>query len=348
MPKYHRLPWIFMGGIVLIILIEVASLIELPYYALAPGNATSVEKMIVLPADKSHKLKGEVMMVDVAISRVRLISYLPDILNSNMQIVKSNEILGTMPSSELDAQSLVQMAFSKQIAEFVALKKLCYPVSVRPQGAMIYQTLANSPAFSTLKVGEIIVSVNKKPTLTLQEVSSRISSSPLSAPIDLGVRFPKSKKLTYVQVMPTSKVVNSKKVPFIGVYLLSWLKFNFPFPVSIDTQDIGGPSAGLAFTLGLIDQLGGGGLTGGKKVAATGTISFNGQVGPIGGIAEKTVAVDNAGAQIFFVPPDEYAKAKSKAGKDLKVVPVSSLDQALTYLLSQHGHLNVHTCKIVS
>ena len=100
--------------------------------------------------------------------------------------------------------------------------------------------------------------------------------------------------------------------------------------------NIGGPSAGLAMTLGVIDALTSGSVTGGHTVAATGTIDSQGDVGDVGGVAQKTVAVENAGATIFLVPPQEYKAALSKIRPGLQVYAVSTLDQALQ-VLAAHG-----------
>jgi PDZ domain-containing protein len=112
-----------------------------------------------------------------------------------------------------------------------------------------------------------------------------------------------------------------------------------PFPVSISSDNIGGPSAGLAFTLGLIDSLSGGELTGGRTVAATGTIHPDGTVGPVGGVSQKTVAVEAAKASIFFVPRDELRDARAKAKPGLTVIGVSSLSDALQALARLGGTL---------
>jgi PDZ domain-containing protein len=110
-----------------------------------------------------------------------------------------------------------------------------------------------------------------------------------------------------------------------------------PFPVSVDAAGIGGPSAGLAFTLAILDALSNGKLTGGHRVAATGTISPDGAVGDVGGVQEKTVAVEKAGAQVFFVPQVEYAVAKSVASSNLQVIPVTTLGQVLQVLRQRYG-----------
>lgn len=116
-----------------------------------------------------------------------------------------------------------------------------------------------------------------------------------------------------------------------------WYRVNkLPFAVNLNSEGIVGPSAGLAFTLGLIQKLDRYDLTGGLKVAATGTMSINGQVGAIGGVEQKTIAVRSSGAAIFFVPPANYKRAKAFAGPHLKVYAVSSIAQALG-ILERYG-----------
>jgi PDZ domain-containing protein len=109
--------------------------------------------------------------------------------------------------------------------------------------------------------------------------------------------------------------------------------------VTVHTADIGGPSAGLSMTLGIIDKLSGGDLTGKRIVAATGTIDPSGAVGDVGGVAEKTIAVERAGATVFLVPPEELKAAESKATPQLHVYAVSSLDEALRILKRLGGTL---------
>ena len=122
----------------------------------------------------------------------------------------------------------------------------------------------------------------------------------------------------------------------LGIDTEDQVDFTYPFPVNINVTNIGGPSAGLAMTLGVIDALDGGSVTGGHTVAATGTMDAQGDVGDVGGVAQKTVAVENAGATIFLVPPQEYKAAKSKDRPGLAIYPVSTLNQALS-VLAAHG-----------
>jgi PDZ domain-containing protein len=147
--------------------------------------------------------------------------------------------------------------------------------------------------------------------------------------------------------VPVSITLRATKVTVGGVTLTldlgiqpeDQVTYVYPFPVKISVPDIGGPSAGLALTLGVIDALDGGSLTGGKTVAATGTIDAAGAVGDVGGVPQKTVAVEKAGASIFLVPSVERAAAESKARPGLHVYAVRTLDEAIHVLEANGGHL---------
>jgi PDZ domain-containing protein len=120
----------------------------------------------------------------------------------------------------------------------------------------------------------------------------------------------------------------------IGVF--SAPEYDFPVDVQIDTGDVGGPSAGLAFTLTILDELSPGDLTGGDEIAVTGTIESDGTVGPIGGVAQKAVAARRAGARLFIVPRAEAAVARSHAD-GMRVAAVRDLDDALAALERSGG-----------
>jgi PDZ domain-containing protein len=129
--------------------------------------------------------------------------------------------------------------------------------------------------------------------------------------------------------------------PLIGFMPHDTRSVTVPYETTIDTNQIGGPSAGLAFTLTLIDALSPGSLTGGHRVAVTGTIAEDGSVGEIGGLHQKTVAVKEAGADVFLVPvaqgDAQIADARKTAGKGIQVIPVATLDDALNALAALGG-----------
>jgi PDZ domain-containing protein len=124
---------------------------------------------------------------------------------------------------------------------------------------------------------------------------------------------------------------------FLGVSTFTRdLSFNFPVQVSIDSGRVGGPSAGLAFTLGILDVMTPGSLTGGLRISSTGTMSLDGSVGPVGGVHQKVMASRRAGIDLMFVPASEIEEARRFAG-DLRVEPVETLDQALEILTTLGG-----------
>jgi len=123
----------------------------------------------------------------------------------------------------------------------------------------------------------------------------------------------------------------------LGVSLEDRPDYVFPVQVDIDSGQVGGPSAGLAFTLAILDRLTPGSLTGDQRVAVTGTIALDGAVGPVGGVVQKTEAAISAGAELFLVPPDELADATEAARGRLVVRQVSTLDEALAILEERGG-----------
>ena len=131
----------------------------------------------------------------------------------------------------------------------------------------------------------------------------------------------------------------SKPTAFLGIDPQTKQDWDFPVDVKINTPQIGGPSAGLAMTLGIIDKLSSGRLTGHRVIAATGTIDQYGNVGQVGGVPEKTIAVERAGATVFFVPKPEYAQAEARATPQLHVYGVNTLDQALRVLKRLGGNV---------
>ena len=126
---------------------------------------------------------------------------------------------------------------------------------------------------------------------------------------------------------------------FLGVQMETRdLAFELPFAIEIESGSVGGPSAGLAFALAVLDILTPGELTGGEPVAVTGTINAAGQVGPVGGTAQKAVAVRRAGIEVFLVPSSEYEQARAAVGDDIRVEPIDDLDQALAVLAELGGN----------
>ena len=325
--------------IVVVVALAAASRVNLNYYALQPGTAQSVQKFITVPPSRSHPVADPVLLTDVEEARVTALSYLIYKLQSDTTIYPENEITGGSPPSQLVAQGNLEMSQAESAAKTAALRRLGYPVAATASGAVIFATFPGTPAYPILHVGDVVTAVNGVATPTANSLTQKLEQYHSGQTVTLGVRKGGSGPVLPEPVALKSTVVDvaGQKVRVdLGIDTEDQVDFSYPFPVSINVTNIGGPSAGLAMTLGVIDALTSGSLTGGHTVAATGTMDSQGAVGDVGGVAQKTVAVENAGATIFLVPPQEYKAAKSKDRPGLAIYPVSTLDQALA-VLAAHG-----------
>ncbi|MGH9114792.1 MAG: PDZ domain-containing protein, partial [Acidimicrobiales bacterium] len=215
----------------------------------------------------------------------------------------------------------------------------------------LYQVEPGSPAAAAgLRCNDVVIAVNGAPVRTAEDLVQAIHEARPGQSVTIGLRRTVNGKAVTEDLVAklTGTPAISGQGPakpsqaFLGVVAESDTTYVFPFDVSIHVGNIGGPSAGLALTLGLLDVLSNGRLTGGHRIAATGTISLDGSVGVIGGVAQKAVAVRRAGAQMFLVPPQNLEAARSEAGS-MKVLAVSSLHQALDDLAAIGGRIPAPT-----
>jgi PDZ domain-containing protein len=324
---------------VVLVLVVVSSLISLPYYALMPGDAIPVTGMIQVPNAHLPRLHGKVLLTDVDVAPVRLISYLPYLLMSNVALVPKSNLLGTAPSSQFIPEGEVDMAEAQLTAKVAALRQMGYSVPEHDAGALVYEVVPHTPASHHLAVGDVITSLGSTRVTSAEGLARAIEALRPGEAVELGFTSILSPSLHGHETLRLTSDPSRPGRAFLGVAIYTQPAYSLPVALDLSNDGIGGPSAGLAFTLGILDKLSGGDLTGGHVVAATGTIHPNGTVGPVGGVSEKTIAVEQAGATVFLVPPQEYAKAEAKATPSLHVMPVTSLSEALADLKKLGGHL---------
>jgi len=264
-------------------------------------------------------------------------------------LVQTGDLTGNLPVSEFNSEGTVDMAESQLTANAVALRQLGYRVPETDAGVTVYVIDPGSPAWTALHIGDVITSVDGTPTPNPDALVAAIHSHMPGQEVTLSVGtidHPTSDHNVTLRL--GSEVEDGKAVPIIGIgdpnapYVGSMgtqPAYRLPFTVDINADNIGGPSAGLAFTLTILDELSGGHLTGGRIVAATGTIDPDGTVGQVGGVAQKTIAVERAGATLFLVPEAQLPVARSKENASLTVLGVTSLHQALQDLARYGGKL---------
>jgi Lon-like protease len=372
-------PFVAIGVVVVVVVVAIVWLRNRAedYYVYSPGSApqivtdatcrinTSTDQLVLpggspcarlsVPADRSHPVEGHLYMVDVLVGPATWGQFALDKLgllkrfDDGTQLIPATEVLGNTPASQLACQSSQQMVGATEAASVVALRRLGYSVRQNNLGAQVNLVQPNTGAEAGgVKCNDLITGFDGKPIHTAEDLTTAIHGARPGEVVTLTVeRAGRDGKIDTVTLHPkltgTPSLEGAAAEPnraFLGIATESRITFTLPFHVQIDVGSIGGPSAGLALTLGLLDVLSNGKLTGGHKVAATGTIDTDGDVGDVGGVAQKTVAVRRAGVQLFLVPPQELAVARSEAGPNLKVEAVSTLNQALADLAAFGGDLN--------
>ena len=214
-----------------------------------------------------------------------------------------------------------QMVSSQHLAAAAALTELGYTVTE----AKIAEVLPDTPAVGKLEKNDVVLKVNGTDVRNEEELANAIAATPAGEDVELRVR--RGGDQTTVLVTPETR--DGK--PFVGIAPATAV-LPLPFDVSVQVADIGGPSAGLMFSLGIYDTLTPGSLTGGADVAGTGEIDEDGRVGPIGGIQQKIAGARDAGAELFLVPPANCGDALGARNGDVKLVRADTMHDAVTAL----------------
>jgi PDZ domain-containing protein len=315
---------------------------RLPYYAMAPGSAREVGPLIEADDETTiHDADGEVLLLTISLQQVHPIEAFVGWIRNDVDILPKDQVLPPETSDREYRQLNYQvMDESKQNAIVVALRRLGYEVKEKGEGALVEKVLPQFPAQGRLQPGDVIKAIDGRPIALVSDATAIISAHQPGDVLTVDVVQPDGSEPRQLTV-PVAADPEQGGRTVLGVFLRSFRRdFDVPFDVRIESGNIGGPSAGLAFTLGVIDSLTPGELTGGNKVAATGTIEIDGRIGDVGGVAQKTSVVNSSGVDVFLVPAGEYEVAKKHAAKDVTVIKVTTLQEALDALGSVGGDLS--------
>ena len=341
-PPPYRQPsipgWPVAIGIAVIVSLILALTMTIPYYAISPGGAIPVEPLVHVEEGPSYKAKGQILLCTVSLKRTTIMEALQGWLDPTIDVVKEQQIVPReVGRKKLHQFNLQLMDTSKQQALAVAFEQLGFDV-IKGHGAEIVAVVPKTPAEDIVHKGDVIEAVDGTPTEIDAAAIRALRAHAPGDTVRLTVRAKGAKESHDVTVTLTKNPDHPKRA-FLGVQLQTHEpSFDFPYKVDLESERIGGPSAGLAFTLEVLDVLTEGELTGGHVVAATGTIELDGTVGEVGGVAQKTVAVKESGAELFLVPTAELKDARKFAGKGLRVEPVRNLRDALRILASLGGN----------
>jgi Lon-like protease len=324
-------------GIVLVLVVIVGALEILPsnYYILLPGDALAVAPMISISGHPPRSRTSNLYMTDVTfIKSDHLLEEMYGRLNPGADLEKPAQFSGGLSQTQYLKLNASLMDDSTHQAEAAALNTLPgYHPTYAATGPKIVFLVPKTPAARLLKLGDVVEYVNGKRVKRASQVAPLVRKVKPADKVTLGIlRKGRLIRLVITTVHSTNGVPNKRgSTALIGIQVQDQLKF--PVKIRINAGNIVGPSAGLMFALGIIQRLSPTDITHGCKVAGTGTIDFNGDVGAIGGAKQKIIAANNAGAKYFFVPDvkDNLDPALANRGS-VTVVPVKTLRQALAYL----------------
>jgi Lon-like protease len=331
-------PWRAVGTVALLALIALLVLYTVPsgtfphqlvgrkagsdQYILLPGGAHPVAPLVRVQGARPSK-SGTLYFVDVFERRASTLEALFPSLHSNATLVPADAIVPPCSSdAKATAAALEDMAFSHRVAAVVALRKLHYHVVAKPTGVLVSQVILGTHAPCNLQERDVVVAVNGMPTPTEAALHKALGRVKPGAVVELRVR--RDGKLLTIGV----RTVDDHGRALVGFVPDQSARIKLPIRVAIDTGDVGGPSAGLAFALELMQKLGRNVLHG-HRVAATGEIELNGAVSAIGGIKQKTYGARKAGVDVFLVPAGPNAREARRYAGPVRIIPVDSLDQAL-------------------
>jgi PDZ domain-containing protein len=314
------------GVTALVVLVFALNFYRLPVVALTPGPAEDVLTRIKIEGSTPvYDSRGKLYLTSVGIDDdVRFYEALLDLANRDVELRPRAELFPQGDNDDqVDRENVELMDQSKTVAQVVALRELGY--QVKPSAVVIRDVVKGTPAAGRLEAGDRILQVDGHAVATIDQVRAAITSHHTGEQVVFLVARDDTR--TTVDV----RVAAADGQPRVGVELSERFE-NLPLKVTIETENIGGPSAGLMFALSIIDRLTAEDLTGGRRIAGTGEISLDREVLPIGGVAEKLVAARRQGATVFLIPKDNCPDLHGRVPVGLRLVRVATLDDALRFL----------------
>lgn len=323
--------------LILAVLLFASAFYYLPYYVSKPGMAKELEPIIEV--EGGYEEEGSFMLTTIRMGRANIYSYLVAKLTDYQEIHPLEEIRAENETDEeYTARQLHMMDSSKINAIEVAYKKASLPIEYDFNGVYVLQVIPEMPAEGKLMVGDRIVEIDGKPFASSTEFIEYVGEKKLGETVTLTIQ---NKDENQEITLPLKQFNEKSEKVGIGISLVDDKEIKVTPEVNVQTDEIGGPSAGLMFSLEIYNQLIESDLTNGYEIAGTGTMSSDGTVGRIGGIEKKVVAADKAGAEIFLAPNEEGAsgsnyEAAVRTAKDIntkmKIVPIDNFEEAVNYL----------------
>jgi PDZ domain-containing protein len=302
-----------------------AAWVRLPLYAIGPGPASEVGPLIDVQGVPRYESVGELIMTTVSWEQLTPLGSAVAWIDDTRSVVGRDEIYPPgLDRDEEQERAISQMDQSKIDASIVVLEELFDYPDEHGEGALIEATGADCPAAGELFAGDVVTTIDGRRIGSARDASRAIDGVPAGEPVAFRVRA--AGEVHEVELV--REPCAGSEEPLIGINMVD----AFPFEIEISSGDVGGPSAGLMFALGLYDTLTPADLTDGRKIAGTGTIAPDGRVGAISGIVDKVIGAERADATIFLVPRRNMAELEGLDTGALRLIPVGTFDDAIEAL----------------
>jgi PDZ domain-containing protein len=287
--------------------------------------AHPADPLVTVPGERHSHPPGPIYFVDVREREARQLERLvPFLRPSGSSLVDAPPVSSTV-EQQIGQQDMTE---SQRIAAVVALRRLGYRVRASSGGVIVVVVEPKTPAAKILKTSDLIVEADGK------KVTSVVGLRAILAKHKPGDRV----KIVYRRDgktrSATIRTVADPQDPtraLVGISARDNLKVVLPLKIKIDAGGVGGPSAGLAFALDILQELGHP-VSHGRRIAATGELALDGTVLPIGGVKQKTLGVRQAGVDVFLVPAGENAREARRYANGIRIIPVKNFPQALRAL----------------
>ena len=300
-----------------------------PYYLITPGGTYDIGSRLRIP-DEYRKPMGRMAFTAVYEQEANWAEVARAKVAGQAEIVPAIAIRPPGTTQEqLNETNKRLIDESKPIAAAVGLRAAGFDVQISGQGAEVQNVVDGMPAQGILRAGDVIVAVDGQRVDTTNALVQAIARHAVGDQVTLTVmRAGVEQDLT----VGTKDSLSEPGRPVVGVTVSTYLfDVHMPFPVDIESDNVGGPSAGFMFALGVLDAVTDGDLTRGYYVAGTGTIGVDGTIGAVGGAAEKALAAEQDGAQVFLVPKEDAPEA-GRWVRNLQIIPVERFEDAIRAL----------------
>ncbi|MFD4736407.1 PDZ domain-containing protein [Streptomyces virginiae] len=329
--------------LVLFALLCAGVFIKVPYSEMSPGPTVNTlgdshgAPVLNIAGRKTYPTSGHLNMTTVRVTGADYDMSLVEavygwLAGDNIVVPHENLYPNGKTEAESTQENAEEFSQSQQSAKVAALNQLGIPVTAR---VIVSTVVKSSPSEGKLHAGDVIKSVDGAAVTAPEDVAKLVTKHKPGEPVEFTIvpakEAAEAAKAGNENPATTKMTITAGKAEGDGhaiVGIRAGTDHTFPFTIDIKLADVGGPSAGLMFALGIVDKLTPEDLTGGKFVAGTGTITDEGKVGPIGGIQMKTIGARQAGAEYFLTPAENCASAASHVPDGLTLVKVSTIGDA--------------------